>query len=340
MLMKKRANLLLLVVISLVFVLAACGEKSQENVVEDLKDKVSSMEGYKAKAEMTMKTGQEEQKYSIDIWHKKADFYRVTLMNDRDDKGSQVILKNEEGVFVLTPALKKSFKFQNEWPENSSQPYLFQSLVSDVIKDEEATFTMTDTHYIFQTKTNYPSNNNLPLQEIHINKKSLTPDLVKVLDQDKTALVEVKFSDFEMNPTFAAEDFTTESSMASGFVDVPASVGEEGETLQVMYPLHIAGSELVEQKEVTLENGERIIMTFSGDKNFTLVQEKLNLIPTLASPKEISGDIVNLGHTIGALSDNTIEWTYDGVDFYLASDDLTKQEFIEIAQSVQGKAVK
>src|SRR5690625_5969794 len=54
----------------------------------------------------------------------KKDLYRVALTNPEDEKGSQVILKNEDGVFVLTPALDKSFKFQTDWPENSSQPYL------------------------------------------------------------------------------------------------------------------------------------------------------------------------------------------------------------------------
>ena len=28
---------------------------------------------------------------------------------------SQIILRNEEGVFVLTPALNKSFRFQSDW---------------------------------------------------------------------------------------------------------------------------------------------------------------------------------------------------------------------------------
>lgn len=341
--MKKRVSFLLIVVVGLAFVLAACGEKSQESVIEQLDNKVSSMEGYKAQAEMTMKTGQEEQKYGIDVWHKKKDFYRVALMSSQDEKSNQVILKNEDGVFVLTPALKKSFKFQNEWPENSSQPYLFQSLVNDVKQDPDATFTVTDTHYIFQTKTNYPSNHTLPYQEIHFDKKSYMPHLVKVLDKDKTALVEVTFSNFEFDPELTAEDFSQESNMASESADVLASAESDDnniEGFEIMYPLQMAGAELIEQKEIGLEDGERIIMTFAGDKNFTLVQERKDVIPAQSLPKEVSGDIVNLGYTIGGLSDNMLEWTYNGVDFYLASEDLTKDELIEVARSIQGRAVK
>src|SRR5699024_3232046 len=97
--------------------------------------------------------------------------------NDEDEKSSQIILKNKDGVFVLTPSLNKSFKFQSEWPDNSSQPYLYQSLINDIIKDSEATFEVTDAHYIFYIKTNYQSNNNLPFQEIYLDKKSYTPVL-------------------------------------------------------------------------------------------------------------------------------------------------------------------
>lgn len=340
MYMKKRIGILMVVVIGLILVLAACGEKSQEEVVAKLEKNLESMDGYKAKAEMTMNTGQEEQKFMIDTWYKKKDFYRVALSNNQDEKGSQVILKNEDGVFVLTPALEKSFKFQTDWPENSSQPYLYQSLVNDVKEDKEATFETTDANYIFKTKTNYQSNNNLPYQEIHFDKKTYAPVLVKVLDKDKKALVEVKFSSFDTAPEFKKDDFTMEKNMASSDVDAPVSGQETDNTLTVLFPLYMAGAELKERKEVDLADGKRVILTFSGEKNFTIVQEKMNVSTTLSSPQAVNGDIVNLGHTVAALSNNTLTWSYDGVDYMLASEELTKEELFEVAQSVHSKEAK
>ena len=41
----------------------------------------------------------------------------------------QIILKNPEGVFVVTPALNKSFKFQSDWPNNTSQIYLLKAVL-------------------------------------------------------------------------------------------------------------------------------------------------------------------------------------------------------------------
>ncbi|MGM8212455.1 outer membrane lipoprotein carrier protein LolA [Virgibacillus sp. W0430] len=338
-----RSNNRLFILISfvLILVLAACGEKSQESVVKNLEESIEEMNGYKAQAVMKMNTGQEEQKYEIDVWHKKEDLYRVTLSNDKDEKGEQVILKNKDGVFVITPALKKSFKFQTEWPDNSSQPYLYQSLVRDVIEDKEATFETTETNYVFKTKTNYQSNNNLPYQEIYFNKKSYAPELVKVLDKDGNALVEVTFSSFEVNPSFGEKDFEMDEDMSNNQdEEASATVSEQDYTLEVIFPLETVGSELVEKKEVDLENGKRVILTFEGEKNFTLIQEKRDDLPVLSMPKDVKGDIVNIGQAIGALTENAIEWSENGVDYYLASEELTKEELIQVAASVQGREVK
>src|SRR5699024_4872725 len=113
---------------------------------------------------------------------------------------------NEEGVFVLTPDVNKTFKFQSDWPENSSQPYLYQSVIRDIVEDKEATFTEMDDYYMFETKTNYEHQSNLPYEEVYLDKKSLLPKAVHVLDEEKNLLIEVIFSHTETD--VALEDDT------------------------------------------------------------------------------------------------------------------------------------
>ncbi|MBU5468555.1 outer membrane lipoprotein carrier protein LolA [Virgibacillus sp. MSJ-26] len=339
--MNKKVSIWMALLIGMVLLLSACGEKSHEDVVKKLDGKLEELEGYKVEADMVMKTGQEDQTYGIDVWHKKDDMYRVALSNTEDEKGNQIILKNEDGVFVLTPALDKSFKFQTDWPHNSSQPYLFQSLVKDIKEDEEAEFETTDNHYVFKTTTNYQSNNNLPYQEIYIDKKEFTPTQVKVMDKDKQALVEVNFSEFNINPSFEEKDFVLEENMETNSeVAETSATPEEDEEMSVVFPENTAGAELTEKKEVQLEDGKRVILTYAGEKNFTLVGEKRTSAEALSSPQEVQGDIVNLGHAVGALSNNAIEWHFEGTDYYLASEELTKDELVDVAQSVIGKEVK
>src|SRR3954466_5890119 len=153
--------LLLLTGLMVIFVLAACGSKSQDDVVKELSNKQGDLSSYKVNAKMTLKMGSDSQVYNVEIWHKDPTFYRVNLKNTKKDQ-SQMILRNDEGVFVLTPALNKSFRFQSDWPQNSSQAYLYESLVQDIVKDEKASFKSTDKYYIFETKTNYQNSTMLP----------------------------------------------------------------------------------------------------------------------------------------------------------------------------------
>lgn len=338
--MRKNKALWMTLLIGLfILLLAGCGgEKSQEDVTKKLNGTVDDLKGYKAKAEMQMHTGEETQKYDLDVWYQDGDFYKVSLANVDDEKGNQVILKNKDGVFVLTPALNKSFKFQSDWPETSSQPYLFQSLVNDVLQDKEATFESNDKEYVYKTKTNYQSNNNLPFQEIHFSKKDYTPTLVKVLDKDEKTLVEVKFSEFKLDPSFKKEDFEMKKDLSKTTSAKPAK--SEVKSLEVMFPVETSGAKLSEKKEIATNDGERVILTYDGEKNFTLIQETSQAVSTLSEPREVKGDIVNLGHTIGAINGDTIEWSDKGVHFKLASDQLTKDELIDVAKSMQGKQTK
>src|SRR5699024_6607278 len=104
MFMRRKAILLMLIVLGFTLVLAACGEKSTEKVLSKLEDRLGTHDSDKANAEMKMNTGKEEQNYQIEVWHKKKDCYRVSLSSVHDEKGRQVILKNDDGVFVLTPS--------------------------------------------------------------------------------------------------------------------------------------------------------------------------------------------------------------------------------------------
>ncbi|GAB2555757.1 LolA family protein [Gracilibacillus alcaliphilus] len=327
---------LLIIGVLLCLVLAACGEKSKEDVMEKLESVAEDMGSYQSQAMMTLEIGKEEQVYLVEVAHKKDDFYRVLLKNEQDDEGSQIILRNADGVFVLTPALNKSFQFQSEWPTNNSQPYLFQSLLQDIENDSEAGFKSTENYYVFETKTSYESNSNLPYQTIYFDKKTYTPVLVEVLDQDKNPLVKVEFSSFDIDADLPENTFDMETNMTSSIFGVPVMAQEDlPSTLTVLYPNEPMGAELVEENQMDTENGKRVLLSYQGEKDFTIIQETLNVSPTSAAiPETVSGEPVDLGFTVGAFSDNSLEWYHQGVQYFLASEQLTKEEMREVARSM------
>ncbi|MCC3649626.1 outer membrane lipoprotein carrier protein LolA [Cytobacillus oceanisediminis] len=336
----KKKWFMLLAGLLVVLALSACGSKTQEDVVKDLDKKLEDVKGYKAEAKMTLQMGTDPQTYEIEVWHKDPDFYRVNLKNAQKEQ-SQMILRNNDGVFVLTPALNKSFRFQSDWPQNSSQAYLYESLVKDIMEDKEAKFSATKEHYVFETKTRYQNNQMLPVQEIKLKKSDLSPVSVKVMDPDKNALVTVEFSNVKFNASFDKKDFDMQKNMTGAQLEVPVMAEVEDQEFTVKYPqMDMADVKLVDEQEMKTEDGKRVVLTYDGEKSFTLVQEKAAVMPTSSVVTSVKGEPVDLGFTIGALSDNTISWTYQGVDYMIASNDLSPEEMSDIARSVQGEMVK
>ncbi|WP_335872370.1 LolA family protein [Bacillus sp. 2205SS5-2] len=335
----RKSWFVLLFAIAIMLVLTACGAKSQEDVTKDLSAKLDDMKGYKATAQMTVQVGKEPQTYDVEVWHNEPDFYRVQLKNSEKEQ-SQMILRNEEGVFVLTPALNKSFKFQSDWPENSSQAYLYESLIQDILEDKEAKFSETEDYYVYETKTRYKNNQMLPIQEISFHKKNLAPASVKVMDSDRNSLVTVEFASVDLKAKFDADSFDMEKNMTGAKLEIPVMAEVSDAEFTVQYPMEMPGLTLVDKKEVKIENGKRVVLTYDGEKSYTLIQEKSTVIPTVTVPTSVSGEMVDLGFTMGAMTDNSIYWTYDGIDYMLASTELSQDEMVSLAKSVQGTMVK
>lgn len=339
----RKKLLLILTGLMVIFVLSACGTKSQDDVVKALNGKLSDLSSYKVNAKMTLKMGTEKQVYNVEIWHKDPTYYRVNLKNAAKDQ-SQMILRNDEGVFVLTPALNKSFKFQSDWPQNSSQAYLYESLIKDILADKTAKFSTIKDYYVFETKTRYQNNKMLPFQEIKLNKSDLSPASVKVMDPDRNTLVTVEFTKVKFNANLDKSDFDMKKNMTRAQLGLPAmaKANNGDKDFTVKYPtFNLPGTKLTGEKELTIEDGKRAVLTYDGKKPYTLIQEKVVAKPAAAmSPTYVDGQPVDLGFTVGAISEHSITWSQDGIDYMIASKNLTKDDLIEVATSVHGDMVK
>ena len=74
-------------------------------------------------------------------------------------------------------------------------------------------------------------------------------------------------------------------------------------------------------------------MTFQGDSSFILVQENVSkekeftVVPSYGEP-------YLLIDTVGALTDTSYTWISNGVEYYIVSDVMSKQELLEVAKSI------
>ncbi|MGL4521756.1 MAG: LolA family protein [Bacilli bacterium] len=326
-----------MIIVILAISTAACGLKSKEDVVTALNKKVENMKGYKLNAVLSVTNNDDPQTYDVEIWHSKPTYYKVSLKNAKRNQ-HQMIIRNDDGVFVLTPALNKSFKFQSEWPMNSSQAYLYESLVRDIVKDNDAVFEANEEEFIFTTKTNYQNSAMLPKQKV-VFSKDLEPKTLEIFDKNDTAIVKVVFSNMKFDETFTKEDFNTDKSMGDAKKDVPTMSTTES-PFTIVYPSFVPDNTMKSyEKEMQTEDGSRTIIQYAGKVPFTLIQERATVLPSSATVYT-AGEPIDLGVTIGTLTEKTIAWTYQGVDYWISSEKMTQKQLVEVASSmvyVEGK---
>ena len=268
--------------------------------------------------------------YEVETAYKKDDYYKITLTNTSNNH-EQIILKNDDGVYILTPSLNKSFKFQSDFPYNNSQVYLLQSIISDLENDEKKTFKNDDDNYVFTSNVNYPNNRNLVKQKVTFDKDLKLKEAI-VFDSDDVPNMTLKVKDIDFSPNFKNKYFELEEIMST--VNIEEEVVETSSIDDVVYPLVLPeGTKLANEEKVSISDGERVILTFSGDKPFLLVEEtvkpmdEFTVIPTMGEPSMFMD-------SIGVLSDNSISFTSGGVNYYLVSDVMNQDELLEIANSI------
>jgi len=314
-----------------VLVIAACGNQSKEDVLKDLSNKWSNVNGYELDATMEIKTGSEPRIYDVNVWHTKPDFYRVKVTQKGEDV-TQMIIRNKEGVFVVTPSLRKTYKFQSEWPKQNSQAYLIGALGEDLLADENVTMEEDENNYIFQAATRNNHKSVMPSQVITVDKKTKLPKTVSVLNEAGEEQLLITFSKIDLGTQhkeeeFAVEKFAEQNSNTTGAI--------ETQEFQVHYPvLQWEGTTLMDEKKIVEDGTERVILTFEGEKSFTLMEQPIVYDEESTVPVFAPGDPADLGFTIGAITDNSISWEQNGVSFFLATNNLSREEMIEVASSV------
>lgn len=321
-------------IISILFILmvfvTGCGKYGEKEILRDISKNINGLKSYYLEGKMEIINNEDIYKYDVKVSFKENDFYKVSLKNESNNH-EQVILKNEEGVYVLTPSLNKSFKFESEWPYNNSQVYLLKSLVDDLNNDKSYTFETKDEMYVFTFLVNYPNNKTLVKQEMYLDK-DLNIKEVHVLNESGNTEIKMIFNSIDKSPTFNDDYFTLKSNIeVSNVIDDIKPVTDIDEAI---FPMFLPeNTTLKSQDVITKDNGERVILTFAGDKPFILIEEtaskeeEYEIIPTLGEP-------VLLIDTIGSVSDDSISWISKGMQYYITSNTLSKDELLKVAKSI------
>ena len=345
--MKKYLFLLFIMLLCL----SGCGKKNVYDVIGDFSKKVEDCKSYKLTGTMEISSGEELFVYSIESNYLKDNYYKVKLINETNNH-EQIILKNTDGLYVVTPSLNKSFKFDSIWPDNSSQAYLLHNLVKDLKNDNDVSLESNDDGYIVKAKVSYPNNEELVYEKLYFDKSN---NLIKVLvfNNDDIAKIVVTIKDINYKAKLSEEDFKLEglinnssdaNSSSKGALNKDSSTCDENscetDTTSsidtIVYPLYIPeNTHLSNADTVMTDDGGRFILSFTGDKNFVIVEETASIYDDF-EVIPVFGDPVIINESVGVISNNSITWADNNICYYLVSSDMQANEMINVAKSLTG----
>ena len=310
----------------MVIMLSGCGSKGEKDILKNLSKKVD-VEAYYLDGKLEIVNNEDSYQYDVEAAYKSKNNFRVSLKN-KVNNHEQIILKNEEGVYVLTPSLNKSFKFQSEWPYNNSQSYLLQTVIQDLKNDENLGFEENNDGYIFTSTVNYANNPNLVKQKVYLDKDLNIKEVI-VLNNEDVMQMKMTYNSIDYKATFDDSYFTLKGNMSNVDTNTTSKSLDS-----IIYPMYVpANTYLSGQEKVIVEDGERVILTFNGDSPFMVIQEtikpteELLTIPMYGEPYIVTG-------TVGALSDSSVTWVNNGVEFYVVSDVLNTNDLLQVANSI------
>lgn len=315
---------------AILLLLTGCGKTTKKDILKDINKKINSMDSYYLEGNMEIINNEDVYKYDIKVSYKARNFYKVSLENESNGH-EQIILKNNEGVFVLTPSLNKSFKFESEWPYSNSQVYLLGSILNDMKNDKSLEFKEENGDYVFTSKVNYPNNRTLIKQNIYFDK-NLNIRKVDVINEEGITEIKMVFKKTDVNPKFDDEYFSLNKNIEVSKFD--ESVKSVTKIDDAIFPMYLPDNTTLKSKDTIAKNdGERIILTFAGDKPFVLVEEtvsipeEVEIIPTVGEP-------TMLMDTIGFLAEDSVSWISNGMQYYITSKNLSEEELLSVAKSI------
>ena len=313
-----------LIMISFMFLLCGCKRVTEDSIKRDLNRNINNIKGYHIVGKLDVYNGDNTFRYDVES-SKYKNNYRVSLINKSNDH-EQIILKNNDAVYVLNPSLKKSYKFQSNWPENSSQIYILESLLGDINNDKNIKLINKKNNYVIETKLAFTNNKNLVKEKIYLDK-NLNIKKVEVYNDNGSIQMKLKINSIDKKAVFNDDYFKPDENM---------NTDKEEETMNsiddTIYPMYLpSGTYLSNEENIATSNGERVILTFQGETPFIMVQETVDLDKEEMS---VSGDPEFITDTVGSVSDNSIEFISNGISYYISSDSMNSHEMMQVAESL------
>lgn len=325
----KKVSLLILLFLSFLTI-TSCNK--QEDVQKSFPEIISEVKSYKlsGKLETFFPSGAKE--CEVVVYYQNPNQYRVELTNAGNNE-PQIMIKNIDGTYVLLPAVNKIFKVNSSWPDNSSYPYILQSLSKDIISDENIISTKKDNLETLELKAKLFDNATITKQKISFNMSKGLPTEVLVYDDEDTLISRFVYNNIELNYKIDSNIFHVNESMSVArlvYIEDPMLFDRI-----ISYPTFFPDGTSLEQENTSgIGDDRRVIMKYSGDSPFTIVEQLVSQTET-TKIEYITGSIYTMGGAMCIVSNNTIFFYDGGIEYLVASTTLSYTTMIQMGESLR-----
>ncbi len=319
--MKKISSLLLMAVL---FLTSCKDEITTQNVVDKYIEKTSQMSSYTSEVKMDIYRGDKTVSFDVGVSYLSPSYYKVSFVN-KDNSSEQILIRNDEGVFALTPSLNKQYKFESNWPDNTSHVYLANKVCEIIKSDSTTEVILKDDCYEITSKIN--ETEKYCKQICLIDKTSLELKSVCFTDDNNNILAKATYNLLGNEKTLIKNDFNvnkvmedTLSSNSEGSV-----VKIEGE-LNVMYVLDGCNESKTIQED-------KMVINYSGESNYTIICQDVVLKDSICTDRlyeEVDFDLLGMLF----FNENSVTTFFGDKEVTIISDGLSKEVMYEILDSI------
>lgn len=330
--MKKKAIVIAAVAVVLIAAIFLIFRDKPFN--QQFRETTAALTSYLLEGDMEITKGEDIKSYALSVKYLKEqeqDYFRVSL-TDKDLNQEQEIIRNQEGVYVITPSLNQIFKFEGNWPTNSLKPYLLQSM-GEIMDQDGVQVEKTADGYRVSATVTYPNNHNFNVQEMLFDADAKIQYL-EIFNADHVSQLKLSFTKVDYAPGLTVEDFVIPDQLEK---QTAATTAMEADL--PLLPMETYDATLTNSS--VLESGGSLqhILEYSGDKNFTIVEQIAQSEETTQTVI-MSGDLIDAVTLLGQYDGTQMTTVIDSVQYTIYSEELSEQEMAAVLSSMQVVVMK
>jgi len=197
-------------------ILWGCSPKSDEDLFYEAQKQLNKMESYYAQVEITSIGNKGPQQYIMKQWFKKPDKYKLEILSPENLKG-KVTISDGSRAWIYNPEIDQTWMMQS-FAHSEEQNMFLGYFLKNCLNSESvevSSKTMDGEDYLIIT-TDIPGNHVYYHKELlYIHIDTMKPYSLQVYDVKDQLRIEVKYIEFQYNPSLENTIFTINTNESS-----------------------------------------------------------------------------------------------------------------------------